>query len=136
MTISGTIITIIVATISSVAVLVVGAIVGFHFLNNRRIEKKRKGKLFFMIYHPAESTESIHTIMSKMMILTNVNYLWICCFLGSNDAKKLVNTLRDSSLNFKYSILEKATGSFDESNKLGQGGFGTVYKVISKSFFS
>ncbi|ERN02725.1 hypothetical protein AMTRI_Chr03g141360 [Amborella trichopoda] len=32
------------------------------------------------------------------------------------------------SLNFKYSTLQKATGSFRESNKLGQGGFGEVYK--------
>ncbi|GAA0171233.1 transmembrane signal receptor [Lithospermum erythrorhizon] len=47
---------------------------------------------------------------------------------GGNDVKKLVKTLNDSSLNFKYSILEKATGSFSEANKLGQGGFGTVYK--------
>ena len=51
--------------------------------------------------------------------------------LGSNDAEKLVKTLNDSSLNFKYSTLEKATGSFDDANKLGQGGFGTVYKVVS-----
>lgn len=44
--------------------------------------------------------------------------------------RKLVKTLNDSNLNFKYSTLEKATGSFDDANKLGQGGFGTVYKVI------
>lgn len=51
--------------------------------------------------------------------------------LGSNDAVKLVKTLHDSSLNFKYATLEKATGSFDNANKLGQGGFGTVYKVVN-----
>lgn len=33
-------------------------------------------------------------------------------------------------MNFKYSTLDRATGSFHESNKLGQGGFGTVYKVF------
>nr|GMD97900.1 cysteine-rich receptor-like protein kinase 2 [Ipomoea batatas] len=48
---------------------------------------------------------------------------------GSNDAENLVNTLHDISLSFKYSTLEKATESFNEANKLGQGGFGSVYKV-------
>ncbi|PHT68736.1 Cysteine-rich receptor-like protein kinase 2, partial [Capsicum annuum] len=49
---------------------------------------------------------------------------------GANDAEKLVEILHDISLNFKYSTLEKATGSFNEANKLGKGGFGMVYKDV------
>ncbi|KAF9607280.1 hypothetical protein IFM89_033487 [Coptis chinensis] len=49
---------------------------------------------------------------------------------GSNEAVKMASTLRDSSLNFKFSTLQKATGYFDDANKLGQGGFGVVYKGV------
>ncbi|KAI3779419.1 hypothetical protein L2E82_09137 [Cichorium intybus] len=49
---------------------------------------------------------------------------------GSYDAKKLAKILTDSSLNFKYSTVEIATTNWDECNKLGQGGFGTVYKGV------
>ncbi|KAI3744307.1 hypothetical protein L1987_57385 [Smallanthus sonchifolius] len=47
---------------------------------------------------------------------------------------KMAKILNDSSLNFKYSTIEKATGSWDEANKLGQGGFGTVYRCVDYSF--
>ncbi|XP_055819358.1 cysteine-rich receptor-like protein kinase 2 [Solanum dulcamara] len=49
---------------------------------------------------------------------------------GANDVEKLVKILLQNSLNFNYSTLDKATGSFDEANKIGQGGFGTVYKGV------
>ncbi|GJX81148.1 3-hydroxy-3-methylglutaryl-coenzyme A reductase [Tanacetum coccineum] len=52
--------------------------------------------------------------------------------IGCYDVKRLAKTLKDSSLNFKHSSVEKATGSSDESNKLGQGGFGTIYKAWIK----
>lgn len=54
-------------------------------------------------------------------------------FPVSGDVEKLVKTLHDQNLNFKHSTLEKATDSFNEANKLGQGGFGTVYKVITRN---
>lgn len=36
----------------------------------------------------------------------------------------------NSSLNFKYETLEKATEFFDPSGKLGQGGAGSVFKGV------
>ncbi|XP_076883100.1 cysteine-rich receptor-like protein kinase 2 [Bidens hawaiensis] len=49
---------------------------------------------------------------------------------GSYDTCKLVKILNDSGLYFKYSTVEKATGHWDDSNKIGEGGFGTVYKGV------
>lgn len=39
-------------------------------------------------------------------------------------------TVNKSKLNFSYETLERATNYFDNSNKLGQGGSGSVYKVL------
>ena len=33
------------------------------------------------------------------------------------------------SLQYNFSTLKSATNNFSEENKLGQGGFGAVYKV-------
>ncbi|XP_055815399.1 cysteine-rich receptor-like protein kinase 2 [Solanum dulcamara] len=49
---------------------------------------------------------------------------------GANDVEKLVKILLQNHVNFKYSTLDKATRSFDEANKIGQGGFATVYKGV------
>lgn len=70
-------------------------------------------------------------------ISSSITFTWLTYLLkGSNDANKMAKSLNNSSLNFKYSTLEKATGSFAEANKLGQGGFGTVYKASLLLFAS
>lgn len=38
----------------------------------------------------------------------------------------------NSKLNMPYEVLEKATNYFHDSNKLGEGGSGSVYKVTSQ----
>nr|XP_043626451.1 cysteine-rich receptor-like protein kinase 2 [Erigeron canadensis] len=48
----------------------------------------------------------------------------------SYDVETLAAVLTDTTLNFKYSTVEIATGNWDESNKIGQGGFGIVYKGV------
>ncbi|KAK1281454.1 Cysteine-rich receptor-like protein kinase 2 [Acorus gramineus] len=49
---------------------------------------------------------------------------------GLNKTLKMIESaLVKSSLNFKYSTLVAATGSFDPANKLGEGGYGAVYKA-------
>ncbi|XP_071705066.1 cysteine-rich receptor-like protein kinase 2 [Rutidosis leptorrhynchoides] len=47
-----------------------------------------------------------------------------------SDDAELAKFVNNNSLNVKYSTIEKATSSFDDVNKLGEGGFGTVYKGV------
>ncbi|GFP97475.1 cysteine-rich receptor-like protein kinase 3 [Phtheirospermum japonicum] len=53
---------------------------------------------------------------------------------SGNEAKKKLGALsaivNKSKINYSYETLERATNYFNESNKLGQGGSGSVYKGI------
>ncbi|GAB4829210.1 Cell division control protein 2 [Ancistrocladus abbreviatus] len=82
---------------------------------------------------------AVSSVVSSLVVLTvgaaTGAYLWKLRMKRkkrrvSGDAEKLVQILHDSSLNFRYSTLERATRSFAEDSKLGQGGFGTVYKGV------
>ncbi|PHT76674.1 hypothetical protein T459_20196 [Capsicum annuum] len=53
-----------------------------------------------------------------VIVVSSVIILGVGAFIGLNDVEKLVKILHDIILNFKYSILDKATRSFDEANKL------------------
>lgn len=47
-------------------------------------------------------------------------------FVDETDPEKITSV---ESLLFDYQTLRVATGNFSEENKLGEGGFGAVYKV-------
>ncbi|KAJ9554559.1 hypothetical protein OSB04_018604 [Centaurea solstitialis] len=88
-----------------------------------------RGKIIAIVVSVVSSV----TVLAVALMI--VIYIWKRRYIlnkrkGYYDAKKLGKMLNDSSLNFKYSTLEKATGKWDDCNKLGQGGFGTVYKGV------
>lgn len=61
-----------------------------------------------------------------ILIWTSCHSLFLSFCLVIHDDISIA--IQNSSLNFKYEILEKATECFDVSRKLGQGGAGSVFK--------
>ncbi|XP_057721736.1 cysteine-rich receptor-like protein kinase 42 [Arachis stenosperma] len=48
----------------------------------------------------------------------------------NNNRGQICSSIRESSLNYKYETLEKATDYFNPSRKVGQGGAGSVFKGV------
>ncbi|PWA90059.1 protein kinase domain-containing protein [Artemisia annua] len=88
-----------------------------------------KGRIIAIVISVVSSLAVLAVALMIVLYIRNRRYIQQKR-KGSNDAKKLAKILTDSSLNFKYSTIEKATSSWDETNKLGEGGFGTVYKGV------
>lgn len=78
----------------------------------------------------------LSSIMRKFVMIEHIPQI---IFL-INEEIEVDSSVVKRSLQFKYTTLEKATDYFNEANKLGQGGFGEVFKVNSPqdflSFFS
>ncbi|KAF3619254.1 Cysteine-rich receptor-like protein kinase 2 [Capsicum annuum] len=145
---------VIVIVVSSVIVLGVGAFIGIGVWKSKQIQKKRKEIVDKVDEKPyqlgvqdtlvdrrvgsrgaslEEFSDSSYGAVSGGRSISEedkVGCQHSYTNPGANDVEKLVEILYGFSLNFKYSTLDKATGSFDEANRLGQGGFGTVYKLL------
>jgi len=58
-----------------------------------------------------------------------INRHLVIVFAGGEDNSILGPSITNTELIFKYEILREATANFKLENKLGDGGFGSVYKV-------
>ncbi|PPR89876.1 hypothetical protein GOBAR_AA30807 [Gossypium barbadense] len=92
---------------------------------------------------PAPGKKGMSSQMVIKIVVPTVGFLVLstilCCFPGWKASKKLIarrNRYDGSkiramkSLQFDLSIIEAATNNFAEVNKIGAGGFGSVYKGI------
>ncbi|KAL5230985.1 hypothetical protein ABZP36_029761 [Zizania latifolia] len=77
----------------------------------------------------------IASVFSALAVL-GIAFVWAKMRDRRNDhhddmdgSSEIVRAIAASHLSFKYEELRKATEDFDQINKLGQGGYGSVYKV-------
>ncbi|GLT31674.1 hypothetical protein SLA2020_063950 [Shorea laevis] len=72
----------------------------------------------------------IISVVALLVVGALLLMLWI--FLIQRKAKETVETVDEiikvESLQYDFATVQAATNNFSEENKLGQGGFGTVYK--------
>ncbi|KAJ6364036.1 hypothetical protein OIU76_029055 [Salix suchowensis] len=84
---------------------------------------------------PGKKRNNARTIIIIVVSTVSVAILisCLCIYLRIKKPKERVETVDEmpttESLQFDFSTIRDATNNFSEENKLGQGGFGPVYKV-------
>ncbi|KAK8685237.1 hypothetical protein V6N13_041242 [Hibiscus sabdariffa] len=98
------------------------------FFDNASKTEEEKGFIDWVTFGMALSGISF-LVLSVIVALVSYKKL-STMKQGVNDLEDVKVTGNNTSLNFKYEMLERATECFDESRKLGQGGAGSVFKGI------
>ncbi|GKV53072.1 hypothetical protein SLEP1_g59620 [Rubroshorea leprosula] len=84
---------------------------------------------------PPPSNDSTSTTTIIIIVISTVGSILfisicICIFLRVRKSKRFENEIESvESLQYDFSTIRAATNNFSDENKLGQGGFGAVYKV-------
>ncbi|XP_043708497.1 cysteine-rich receptor-like protein kinase 2 [Telopea speciosissima] len=78
---------------------------------------------------------SVFAVVAVIVIGGAIIILWakrrsFSRFNNPDGSSEIIRSISESQLSFKYDVLRKATKEFDVGNKIGQGGYGTVYKGI------
>ncbi|KAH0448218.1 hypothetical protein IEQ34_022018 [Dendrobium chrysotoxum] len=79
---------------------------------------------------------AVTTVLVALLVFGIIFFWWkrrSASSYGHDDADEnheIIRTITKSHLSFKYEDLMKATDNFSQNNKLGQGGYGAVYKGI------
>ncbi|RZC86571.1 hypothetical protein C5167_029922 [Papaver somniferum] len=69
----------------------------------------------------------------SVIVILSATAFWFFCFQAKKRKTEYIDGFNDEmqsteSLHFNYSTVSAATDNFAEANKLGEGGFGSVYK--------
>lgn len=83
------------------------------------LQTRRRNKLI-------DETKDLGKTKKLILLVQTTNFLRIPFFHVDEDDLTSTETQQ-----FQFSEIEEATNKFSESNKLGHGGFGEVYKVLN-----
>ncbi|KAL9328030.1 hypothetical protein ACSQ67_003033 [Phaseolus vulgaris] len=96
--------------------------------NNNPPQEHRGHKNFAIIVAASSASLAFLLIVSTVIFL-----VWTNLLKRRRERRQvgvLLNTVIKSKLNMPYEILEKATDYFSDSNKVGEGGSGSVFKGV------
>ncbi|KAF5450267.1 hypothetical protein F2P56_030633 [Juglans regia] len=100
----------------------------FYFNSSEPVEESNRGR------HLAVTLAATSSAFAFVLVIATVIFIVRKNVLKKRRERKqlgaLLATVNNSKLNFSYEILERATNYFHHSNKLGQGGSGSVYKGV------